>query len=347
MKRRTWFIIGGVAVVLAIGLTLGLTLILGRDGDAASRIQSTVRVGRGDIIQTLTVYGKVVPKQQYTFTFAGSQISEILVGVRQRVEGGQILVKLDNAREELSMLQAERALQEAQVEGVPAVIREKEISYQLAVDAFDATTLRAPFVGVVSKITQATTSNGNWSLEMIDTSELRIEAEVNQLDAPSLSIGQQARAIIEPLPGRTWLVEIIEIGGMATTRGNSTVVVVTGRLLQADETILVGYTAEMDITIASAIDVLRVPVTSLTQLQREGWMVMKVVDGVATPQPVTIGVISDAFVEIKSGLEEGDLILLDPSGIGAGAPPNETKDVPRGQKGFPGGSAPTGGFQLP
>ena len=119
----------------------------------------------------LTVYGKVVPKQQYTYAFAGSQISEIFVSVGQKVEDGQILVKLDNAQEELSMLQAERALQEARVEGIPAIIREKELSSQLAVAAFDATTLRAPFVGVVSRINQATTSHGDWGLEMIDTSK--------------------------------------------------------------------------------------------------------------------------------------------------------------------------------
>jgi len=265
-------------------------------------------------MQSLTVYGEVVPKQEYTFTFDGDRVTEILASTGQRVKPDQVLVELDNAREELALLQAERALLEAKAEGIPAMIREKELAYQIALADFGETTLRAPFAGVVTEINQATTSSENWSLILIDTSELYIEASVDQLDAPSLSVGQQAEAVIEPLPERTWPVELVETGGMAVTRGNSTVVVVTGKLPKADPSILVGYSVEMEITTASAVDVLRVPISSLIEGPR-GWLVMKVVDGKATPQFVQVGVTSDQYAEITTGLEEGDEILLYPNGL--------------------------------
>lgn len=339
-KRRDWVIAGAVLGATIVGIVLGLMLSRS-DGTSATTAkgQATVQVVRGDISRTLTVYGEVVPKQEYTFTFDGDRVDEILVSVGQRVEQNQVLVELDSTQQELTMVQAERALQEARAEGIPAVIREKELSYRIAQAAYEDATLRAPFAGVVTEINQATTSSENWSLVLIDTSELCIEATVDQLDAPEVAAGQKANAVIEPLPDQTWPVEIVEVGGMAISRGNSTVVVVTGRLPEAHPSILVGYTVEMEITTASATDVLILPISCLLQSPR-GWMVMKVVDDKPTPQAVTIGATSDTYAEIQSGLEEGDLVLLN-SVPSAESTRNDTQEE-RWQ--LPPGGMPMGGF---
>ena len=308
-KRRLWILGIGALVVIAAGVTVPLVLINGGDGSAAANGQSTYTVERGDIRQTLTVYGSVVPKDEYTYTFPGDDVEEILVKVGNRVEEGDVLVELDQTQLELALLQAERALKEAQAEGIPSTIREKELAYQIAQENYDATTLRAPFGGVVTQIVQPRSSDSSWSLSLIDTSELFIEAEVDQLDAPSLAEGQSAQATIEPLPDRTWPVQIVEVGGMAVARGNSTVVVVTAELPEADESIRVGYTAEMTITTSEALNVLLVPITCVTQTPR-GWSVTKIVDGENVVQRVSIGATSDAYAEVTDGLEEGDVVLL-------------------------------------
>jgi len=128
------------------------------------------------------------------------------------------------------------------------------------------------------------------------------------LDAPAVAAGQPATAVIEPLPGRTWPVEIVEVGGMAQSSGNSTLVEVTAKLPEADPSILVGYTVQMEITIASAHDVLIVPISCLTETPK-GWTAMKLADGKAAVQAVTVGATSDMYAEIKSGLKEGDLVI--------------------------------------
>ena len=338
-KRRTWFISSVAIVIIVVGVAVGLTLSRS-DGTSKTTAngQAMVEVVRGDIVQTLTVYGEVVPKEEYTFTFAGDRVDEILVSVGQRVEQDQVLVELDDTQQQLALLQAERALQEARAEGIPAVIREKELSHQIALANYEDATLRAPFAGVVTGINQATTSSENWSLILIDTSELYIEANVDQLDAPDVIVGQTAQAVIEPLPDHTWPVEIVEVGGMAVSKGNSTVVVVTGKLPQADPSILVGYTAEMEISTASAFDVLRVPITCLLESPR-GWMVMKVADGQTRPQPVTIGVRSDTYVEITSGLAEGDVVLLNSEAV---SPARSERSEDGGPRFFQGGGPPPG-----
>ena len=308
MKRRVWIIIGAAAVMVAVGLTLWLTIGQSHTtSKTAAAAQSAVTVKRGDISNSLVVYGSVVPKQEYTFAFAGDRVKSILVNVGTRVTYGQTLVELDTTQQQLSLLQAQRSLAEAQASGVPADIKERELALEIARSNLDNATLKAPFAGVVTKITQATSSSGSWSLVLIDTSELYIEATVDQLDAPDVEAGQSATATIESLPDKTWPVELVEVGGMAQSSGNSTVVTVTAKLPEADPTILVGYTAQMEITTESATNVLLVPVSCVAKAGK-GWTVMKLIDGKATTQAVTVGVTSDAYVQITSGLQEGDQV---------------------------------------
>lgn len=343
-KRRIWLIAAGVIVISVVGAIVAL-LLTHSDGEASASAQglATVSVARGDIVQTLTVYGEVVPKQEYTFTFDADRVDAIPVSVGQRVEPDQILVELDSTQQELSLLQAERSLNDARAEGIPAVVREKELSYEMARRSFEKATLRAPFAGVITQINRPTTSAGNWSLTLIDTNELFVEAEVDQLDAPNVAVGQMARAVVEPIPDRMLMVEIVEVGGMAVSRGNSTVVAVKAQLPQTDGAILVGYSAEMTITIAEALDVLRLPISCLQQMPR-GWMVTKVVDGEQTIQQVSVGATSEMYAEITEGLVEGDVVLLNAAGFQpaqGGATQNRTFRIQGGQgvpPGFPGGA---------
>lgn len=338
LKRWKWALVTA-AVVAGAGIALGVILGgLGSAPSATDQGDQTYVVVRGDIEKSLTVYGKVVSAQEYTFTFHGDDVNEMFVKVGNRVKEGDILVELDRTQAELNLLEAERALGEAEAGGVPNTIRNKELSHQIALEQYNNTTLRAPFAGVITRITQATSASENWSLKLIDTSELYIEASVDQLDAPDVAVGQTAEALIEPLPDKSWTVELVEVGGMATSSGQSTVVSVTARLAEADPSILVGYTAQMEILTAHAKDVLIVPITCLREAPR-GWMVTKLVDGEKTKQTVAIGAMSHQYVEIRSGLEEGDVILLN-STVSPPAPQDMTEDQKeaiRIRMGIPGG----------
>ncbi len=307
--KRLWVL--GIVVVVVVGITLGIVFGRNRASNTTQSLGTTVRVTRGDITKTVTAYGNVVPKQQYTFTFSGTKLKELKVSVGDRVTQGQVLVQLDSTQEELALLQAEQALAEAKAQGIPALVKQRELAYNLAKANLENTTIKAPFSGVVTDITQAGSATENWSLTLIDTSELFVQVMVDQLDVPSLKVGQRGIVVIEPLSEKTFPVEIVKIGGQAVTRGSSTVVSVMARLLQADPAILVGYTARLEITVASVQNVLRVPISALVRTGR-GWAVMKVVDNKAASQEVTVGVTSDLWAEIKAGLQEGDVILLNP-----------------------------------
>lgn len=335
IKRKTWRILIAAAVVAA-AIAVALILLLNRYGKhEVEAVVQTYTVARGDIKNTLVVYGTVEPKQEYTFAFDGDQVEEMLVSVGERVTEGQALVRLDPSQQELALLQAERALAEAKAGGVRADVKEREVALRIAQAKYDDATLKAPFAGVVTEINQATESSGTWSLLLVDTSELYLEVEVDQLDAPSVAVGQSAVAVIEPLPEETWNVKVTEVAGMAEAVGNSTVVIAQTDFPYADARVLVGYTVEMEITTASATGVLVAPISCLTETPR-GWIAMKVADGAATPQPVTLGIKSDTYAEITGGLKEGDVLQSAArSGTGSAAQQSQA----------PGGGMPImGGF---
>ncbi len=304
-----------VLALIAVGIYGGLRLWHSSAGTAAAAVgtgPATARVERGDVIQSLTVYGEVVPKQEYTFAFDGDQVKGIYVKQGERVDRGQVLVELDDTKEKLGLMQAEDALAEAKAEGIPRVIKEKELAYQLAKKEYEATTLRAPFAGVVSAVTQAVGSSQEDKIVLIDTSELFIEADVDQLDVPRIAPGEEAIATVDAFLNRKWKVKIVSVGGMAEASESTSTVAVTAQFPNPEPSILPGFTAQMEIITASATDVLRVPISALIK-GNGGWAVMKLVDGRPQRQSVEVGVTSDQYAEIKSGLSEGDEVVLYPS----------------------------------
>lgn len=114
MKTRT---IGAILLALCIVLAgAGLLLARGSQGTAAAPAAgSTARVTRGSIEETVSGTGSVAANNQATLTFASSgRTVEVLVEAAQRVEGGQILARLDSSALGRQVARAEAGLATAQ-----------------------------------------------------------------------------------------------------------------------------------------------------------------------------------------------------------------------------------------
>lgn len=97
-----------------------------------------------------------------------------------------------------------------------------------------------------------------------------------------------------------------DTGGAATTTGSSTEVRCT---VPAGVTVFDGLTATMAIEAGRAEDVIVVPVTAVEGSFGTGnvWVVLP--DGTQEERPVTLGLTDGQFVEVTSGLVEGDTVL--------------------------------------
>lgn len=71
------------------------------------------------------------------------------------------------------------------------------------------------------------------------------------------------------------------------------------------------FRVEVRIVLWGAADVLTIPESALVR-DGEGWVVYQVVDGRLRRQPVTVGHVGGFAVEIRSGLEPGDVVVRHP-----------------------------------
>jgi len=71
-------------------------------------VVETSTIGTGDIILSATGIGTLIPKEEVSFGFKnGGEVSEVLVGLGDEVEAGQVLARLDSDTLELKYKQAE------------------------------------------------------------------------------------------------------------------------------------------------------------------------------------------------------------------------------------------------
>jgi multidrug efflux pump subunit AcrA (membrane-fusion protein) len=73
--------------------------------------------------------------------------------------------------------------------------------------------------------------------------------------------------------------------------------------------------ARVEILLDGLDDVLGVPVQAVLHSDGQDWVALKNADGVFAWREVTVGVPSEAFVEVVDGLQGGDLVALDPTAL--------------------------------
>jgi macrolide-specific efflux system membrane fusion protein len=90
-----------------------------------------------------------------------------------------------------------------------------------------------------------------------------------------------------------------------------------------------GMTADLDIIIAKAENVLRVPKEAV--IERNGGAAVMLLEGQTTvTRPVVTGLQDDVTVEIREGLEEGDEVLITGSQPALRQQSQSSQSPPRG-----------------
>ncbi|MBR4278159.1 MAG: hypothetical protein IKQ28_06945, partial [Lachnospiraceae bacterium] len=110
--------------------------------------------------------------------------------------------------------------------------------------------------------------------------------------------------------GNTYNGEVKSINHMVTQTGNSSLVMVTVSIDDPDDNIYLGIDAKCTITLATLADCIRIPVESVN-VDNTGEFVytMDPATMIVGKKYVETGVSGDFYIEIKSGLEEGDIII--------------------------------------
>lgn len=130
---------------------------------------------------------------------------------------------------------------------------------------------------------------------------LRVSAEIDEEDIPSVAPGQRVLIAADAFPNRVFEGTVHEI----TPKGDPVARSFRVRIaLPADTPLRVGMTADCNIVVTERNDALRVPATAIA-----GDKLWVVRDGRLAEQPVTLGAGRDGLVEIRAGLAADDLVV--------------------------------------
>jgi HlyD family secretion protein len=159
-----------------------------------------------------------------------------------------------------------------------------------------------------------------------DMSYLEMKLNVDELKIRSLEVGQEVDITADAVPGETYKGVISSILVAGTTANGSTSYPVTVRIDDMGE-LLPGMNATAKITTASVKNVLALPNAVLVRgsyvlVTRDSPSAANAETSMTAPDgyvyvKVTTGISDDDYIEVKSGLQEGDTIAYDNSSVSA------------------------------
>jgi HlyD family secretion protein len=239
--------------------------------------------------------------------------------------------------------QTERAVGEAEAreaacKAAKAANRVSDARIAVTKKALERTILVAPFDGTVAEI------NGELgefvtpsppgiptppAIDLIDNSCLTISAPIDEVDAPTVKKDMPVNITLDAFPGKVFEGQVqriapyvLEIEKQARTVEVEAVFTNPNDYNQ----LLPGYSADLEIILETRNNVLRIPTEALLASDLVGGKKHRVLvlpsdDNTLREKMIEIGLSNWKLTEVRSGLEEGDqvVITLDRKGVEAGA----------------------------
>ncbi len=258
MKKKKLWITIGIIIIIAIFVIVNLQRSKG--GEIPVQVE---KVQRGDITQFVSGPGKVQPEVQVKISAnVSAEIMGLYVEEGDRVEKGQLLVKLDETKyvaaveraksnkkaAEARLIKAKNDYKRAkdlyskkltskvELENAEANLKLAETdveqaiaSLQQAEDDLSKTKLYSPLDGIVTKVNKEVGEIALGALYQADVimvvsdlARMEVLSEIDENDVVLVTEGDSVDIEIDAIPDTTFLGVVSEIAHTATTRGLGT-----------------------------------------------------------------------------------------------------------------------------
>jgi HlyD family secretion protein len=218
----------------------------------------------------------------------------------------------------LDRAEAERNTSRAACKAARATADESHGRVQVAKAALDRTILRAPFDGIVAELNAEIGEVVIPSppgiptppaLDLIEEGCLYVIAPIDEIDARAVRPGQQARVTLDAFQGRTFAATVRRVAPYVLDlekQARTLDVEVEIDDPRSAPDLLPGYSADVEILLERRENVLRVPAEAVSGEGR----VLVLSGGTIEERKIESGIANWQFVEIRSGLAEGDQVVM-------------------------------------
>jgi len=193
--------------------------------------------------------------------------------------------------------------------------------------------LTAPFGAVLTQVngvpgqstgggssSSTTTTTSSVNFDLVDDSELHIDVNVSESDAANVQPGQAATITLDSVPGAPLQGTVQRVNPVAVTTSNVTAFPVRIVLAPTQAAVRPGANATVQIISATRSNVLTVPVRAVTQVNGQATATV-LFNGSSFIVPIRTGLSDGRNIEVLSGLNEGDAVVLPKAGTGTGGAP--------------------------
>ena len=300
---------------------------------------------------------------------ASGKVEALNVQANDHVYYGQIIANLSSDTVRNNYTTAKNSLSDAQNSLEKAVMQNKEFAYDDSVrnaaialedarlslekqmDTLENYTIKAPISGtVVTKNTKAgdkldnSSQSGSAAMAIIyDLSALKMQLDIDETEISQVKVGQEVVITADAVKGKSYT-GVIEKVGVDGTSSNGVTTYPVKVIIKDYGELLPGMNVDATITVAKAENVLALPVGTIN---RGNVVFIKgekedekdfAPDGFKSVK-VETGINDDSYIEIKSGLDEGDEVRG-----AAMASGNDATGMPTMQQGMPSMGGMPGGM---
>lgn len=352
-----------------------------RPGDTASAV---IKTGAGDVIgsgqlstksspvqikapisaEVKTLYasdGAIVSKGQKILAFDTTALQNNLDMQNVKIEQAQ--ADLDNQKARLDKLKVYAPIdgtitvQNVQEGDQAGSISQASSSSSLSSSSNQQQSSISSYAAAASNSSTSSQSKNGVAATIADFSKFKVVVPVDELDINKIKIGDKAVITADALPGQSFNGEVTDIADQGTSQGGVATFNVTVTFDKA-EGLKAGMTADVEIIAEQKDNVVMVPIEAV--MERNGQKFVIVYDNNSTGKTtaqlmqsnirqVETGINNESYIEIVSGLQEGERVVLQSSSQG-GTVTNQRQNMPNGGIQFwrgsnSNGSNPFGGMQ--
>ncbi len=311
---------------------------------------AVARVARADLANTMTLQAEFLPFQDVMLhAKVSGYVNPILVDIGDRVKAGQLLARLEvpELKDQLEGAQAAQRragtehaiahLNSDRLIGVnksqPNLVSQQDLDDAQAKDAaaeaalataradadryatlLDYTQVTAPFSGIITKrfvdngsLVEAGTASATGPIvELAEDDLLRLRFPVPEAETPLIHRGGPVTIAVDALH-RTFTAKVARDSG-AIDRATRTMVVEVD-VPNPDGAYKAGMYASVTIPVQVAPRALVVPLQALSAGDKPTVLVVTA-DDTLLERPVVVGMRTSALAEVRSGLAEGDQVVV-------------------------------------
>jgi RND family efflux transporter MFP subunit len=327
-KKRNWLIAAGLIVLVVV------VALLAPKSTTSTINYAIESVKKGDINLIVSASGNVNPANTYNVNpRLNAKVLEVNVKTNDVVTEGQQLARLDDADLQSAVKAAQYAFNSAvyardKLKALPIVddysvkqaqqqINSASVQLATAKRNLNNAIITSPIAGKVLSVNikvgeYANVASPTPAFVVGDTSAFFSYLSINEIDINSVKVGQSVDLTIDAL-GKTVKGEVVEVGSYGVNLAG--IINYQCKVSIVDqEGLKSNMTVNGDISVDAKSGVLTLPSSAVSLTGDKSFVKLAKYDAnnVLTPveQEVTTGINNNSIIEIISGLNEGDKVVI-------------------------------------